>query len=115
MLKSAIELGDCRQMTLLQGGTRVGLFGEGVDERQVICLDGEGCPFNKMTEMVDGSMDGEQFPVKGGVTRLGRRELSTEEGERLLGAVEDLLEDGTDCDVTGIGGKDEGKTRRREF
>ena len=32
----------------------------------------------------------------------------------LLGAVEDLFEDGTDGDVACVGGQDEGKTRRRE-
>ena len=32
----------------------------------------------------------------------------------MLGAVEDLFEDGTDGNVTCVGGQDEGKTRRRE-
>ena len=93
----------------------MGLLGEGADERQVVCLDGEGCPFDEMAEVAGGSMDGEQLLVKGGVARLGRRELPTEEGERLSGAMEDLLEDGTNGNVTSVGGEDEGKTRRREF
>ena len=32
----------------------------------------------------------------------------------MLGAVEDLFEDGTDGDVACVSGQDEGKTRRRE-
>ena len=115
MLKSAVEFRDCRQMTLLSGGARVGLLGESVDELQVLCLDGEGCPFDEMAEVVDGSMDGEQLLVEGGVARLGQRELPTEEGERLSGAVEDLLEDGINGNVTSVDGEDEGKTRRQEF
>ena len=59
-------------MTLLPGGTRVGLFGEGVDEWHVVSLDGEGCPFDEIAEVEDGSMDGKQLPVEGGVTRFGR-------------------------------------------
>ena len=70
----------------------------------MVCLDGEGCPLDEMTEMSDG----EQLPVEGGVARLGRRELPTEEGKRLSGTVEDLLEDGTDGDVTSVGGEDNG-------
>ena len=53
MWKSAIEFGDCRQLTLLSGGAaefgdcrqmtlsgvgRVGLLGEGMDAQQVVCL-----------------------------------------------------------------------------
>ena len=68
-----------------------------------------------MVEMSDGSMDGGKLPVEGGVVRLGWRELPTEEGKRLFGAVEDLLEDGTDGNVTNVGGEDEGKTRHQEF
>ena len=37
-------------MTLLTGGAGVGFLGEGVDERQVVSLDGEGCPLNKMAK-----------------------------------------------------------------
>ena len=59
-------------MTLLTGGAGIGLLGEGVDERQVVCLDGEGCPIDEMTEVSGGSMNGEQLPVKCGVARLGR-------------------------------------------
>ena len=81
----------------------------------MVRLDDEGCPLDYMTEMSDGSMDGEQLPVEGGVARLGRRELPTEEGKRLSGTVEDLLKDGTDGYVTSVGGEDEGKTRCREF
>ena len=46
-------------MTLLTGRAGFGILGEGVDERQVVHLDGEGCPLDKMTEVSDGSMDGE--------------------------------------------------------
>ena len=67
-------------MTLLSGA-RVGLHGEGVDVWQVVCLDGEGRPFDKMAEVADSSMDGEQLLVEGGVARLGRRGLSTEDGK----------------------------------
>ena len=42
MLQSAGELGYRRQVMLLTGRMRVGLLGEGVDEQQVVCLDGEG-------------------------------------------------------------------------
>ena len=35
--------------------------------------------------------------------------------ERLSGAVEDLLEDGTNGNVTSVGEEDEWKTRRQEF
>ena len=102
-------------MTLLSDRAGVGLLGEGVDEQQVVCLDGEGRPLDKMAEVSDGSMDGEQLPIEGGVARLGRRELPTEEGKRLSGTVEDLLEDGTNGSVTSVGGEDKEKTRRREF
>ena len=44
---------------------------QGSDERQVVCLDDEGGPFDEMEEMADGSMDGEQLPVEGGVARIG--------------------------------------------
>ena len=106
MLKSAAEFGDCRQMTLLSGGARVGLLGEGVDERQMVHLDGEGRPFDEMASVANGSMDGEQLPIGGGVERLGWREHPTEEGERLSCTVEDLLEDITNGDVTSVGGED---------
>ena len=102
-------------MTLLTGGAGVGLLGEGVDEWQVFRFNGEGCPLDEMTEVSDSSMDGEQLPVEGGVARFGRRELPTEEGKRLSGTVEDLLEDGTDGNVTRVGGENEGKTRCRKF
>ena len=42
MLQNTIEPGYRRQMTLLTGRMRVGLLGEGMDERQVVCLDVEG-------------------------------------------------------------------------
>ena len=71
MLKNAVEFGDCRQMTLLSCGARVGLLGEGMDAWQVVCMDGEGRLFGEMAGVTDGSMDGEQLPVKGGVARLG--------------------------------------------
>ena len=70
---------------------------------------------DEMTEVLDGRMDGEQLPVEGGLARFGQRELPTEEGKRLSGTAEDLLKDGTDGDVTSVGGEDERKTRRREF
>ena len=102
-------------MTLLMGGAGVGLLGEGMDEWQVVCLDGEGCSLNEMAEVADSSMDGEQLPVKGGVAIFGRREFPTEEGKRLSGTVEDLLMDGSNDNVTSVDGEDEGKTRRWEF
>ena len=40
MLQGAVELGYRRQMMLLAGRMRVRLLGEGMDERQVVCLDG---------------------------------------------------------------------------
>ena len=40
--KVQLNFGYRRQMTLLMSRMRVGLLGEGVDERQVVCLDGEG-------------------------------------------------------------------------
>ena len=97
------------------GRSRGGLLGEGVYEQQVVCLDGEGCPFDKMAKVTDSSMDGEQLPVEGGIARLGRRELPTEEGGGLFGDVEDLLKDGTNGNVTSVGGEDEGMTRHPEF
>ena len=71
----------------------------------MVCLDGEGHPFDEMAEVADGK----QLPVEGGVARLGRQELPTEEGKRLSGAMEDLLKDGTDGNVTSISGEDEGE------
>ena len=65
MLKSAVEFRVHRQMTLLLGRARVGLLVEGMDEQQVACLDCEGRPLDRMVEMADGSMDGEQLPVEG--------------------------------------------------
>ena len=109
MLQGAVELGYRRQVTLLTGRMRVQFLGEGVD-KQVVCLEGEGWPFNEVAEVMDGGLDGEQFPVEGGVSWLGRWECPTEEGEGLLGAVEDLFEDGTVGDVACVGGQDEGKT-----
>ena len=81
----------------------------------MVRLDGEGCPCDEMTEVSDGSMDGEHLPVEGGVARLGQRELPTKEGKRMSGTVEDLLEDGTNGGVTSVSGEDKGKTRRQEF
>ena len=65
--------------------------------------------------MTDGGIYGQQLPVEGGVSRLGQRELSTEEGERLFGAMKNLFEDSTDGDVAGVSGKDKGQTRCWEF
>ena len=46
-------------MTLLSGRAGAGLLVEGVDERQVVCLDGEGCPLDEMAKVSDGIVESE--------------------------------------------------------
>ena len=68
MLQCAVELGYCRQVVLLTGRMRILFLGEGLDDRQVVCLNGEGWPFDEVMEVRDGRVDNEQFPVEGGVS-----------------------------------------------
>ena len=53
------EFENRRQMTLLLGRTGAEHHGEGVDEQQVVSLDGEGRPLDEMAEVSDGIVDSE--------------------------------------------------------
>ena len=105
MLYGAIVLGDGQQVSLIPGGARIGPLREGMNEGQVVCLDGKRCPIEKMLKVMDGDVHCEKFSLKGGVPGLRRGELSAEEGDGLSGTMGDLFKDGADGDVTGISGK----------
>ena len=92
-------------MSLLPGGARVGLLREGMNEGQVVCLDGKRCPIKKMLEVTDGGAHCEKFSVEGGAPGFRWGELSAEEGEGLSGTMEDLFNDGANGDVAGVNGK----------
>ena len=66
----------------MPGGTRISLLGEGVDEWQVVSLDGKRCPFEMMFEVTDSGMHGVKFSVEGGVSSFRWGEFSAEKCER---------------------------------
>ena len=73
-----------------------------------------------MTLRRDGGNDGRRHirpaaPCRRWSIETRSARASTEEGERLFGAMKNLFEDSTDGDVAGVSGKDEGQTRCWEF
>ena len=92
-------------MALLPGGARISLLHEGMDERQVVSLDGKQCPFKKMSKVMYAGMHCEKFSVEGGVSSFHRGEFSAEKCELLPGTMEDLFKDCANGGVAGIGGK----------
>ena len=74
-------------MLLLPGGARMNLLCEGVDEWQVVCLDGKQCSFEKMSEVTYSGMHCEKFSVEGGVSSFHRGGFSAEKCLRLPGTM----------------------------
>ena len=65
-------------MSLLHGGARISLLYKGVDERQVVRLDGKRCPFEKMSEVTYSGIHCEKFLTEGVVSIFHRGELPAE-------------------------------------
>ena len=70
MFDCTIIFCDRREMALLSLGDWIGLLGDGVHERHVICEDVEVDAFEEMAKMADGSMHSEELPVEGAVVLL---------------------------------------------
>ena len=86
-----------------------------MDEWQVVRLDGERRPFEKVSEVTDGGMHCEKLSIEDGIPGFRWGELSAEECERLLGTMEDLFKDPANGNLAGVGGEHEGNTRRRKL
>ena len=100
---------------MFSNGARINLLRKGVDEWQVVRLDGKRRPFEKVSEVTDCGMHCEKFSIEDGILGFCRGELSAEECEQLPGTMEDLFKDRVRGDVAGIGGEHEGKTRHRKL
>ena len=86
-------------MSLLSGRARIGLLHKSMDEWQVVRLDGKRRPFEKVSEVTDGSMHCEKFSIEDGIPCFRWGKLFAEECEQLLGTMEDLFKDRADGDV----------------
>ena len=80
MLHNAWELCDCREVALLPYGVWVGLFGEGVDEGEVVGKDGEGGGLKQVMEVPGGQVDQKEFSIEARLPGLCWQQLPTEEG-----------------------------------
>ena len=69
---SASELGDGREVSLLLGRPCITWLREGVDEGQMVGVDGEWGSLQEVPEVVDEAVDGQEFPVKGAISCLIR-------------------------------------------
>ena len=69
----------------------------------MICIDGECCAFEEVSEMSDGHVDSKELSVEGAVSCFCSRELSAEKTERLRFPMGGLFKDGTDGNVAGVG------------
>ena len=61
-----------------------------------------------MVEVLEGKMNGEELTFECTAIFFGCIEFPAEKNKRVWCTIDDLVEDGVHCDITGIRGEEEG-------
>ena len=76
--KRTVEFGDGGEMTSLAERPCISLSCEGVYKGHVVRLNGEGGAFEKMTEVANGLVNGEQFSIESRIVPFGLLQSTAE-------------------------------------
>ena len=78
-------------------------LGDGAGQGLVVGVDDKPPPFDVVLEILDRGGYGQELPVEGGVSGLGVKESTAEEGEWFEPPSIVLVEDSADGGVGGVG------------